>query len=122
VKWLLAALFLAGVALVVTGLPMGQPLPERAARFGGSLAVLPMTFTHQSHFGKPCATCHHEFVDRTAGPPCMTCHVTDQKVAPLLEAQFHGLCQSCHIDEHAAGRPSGPTRRCIACHLDDHAF
>lgn len=121
-KWALAALFMVGVVLVVAGLPMGQPQPDRAARFGGGVRVLPMTFSHSSHFGKPCATCHHEFADRTIGPTCMTCHVTDHRVAPLLAAQFHTLCQSCHLDESAAGRPSGPTRRCIACHLDDQAF
>ena len=121
-KWLLGALFLAGAWLVVAGLPVAGPQPDRAPRFGGGLAVLPMTFTHESHFGQPCATCHHEFADHRAGQTCMACHVTDPKAAPFLEAQFHGLCQSCHVAEHAAGRPAGPTRRCIACHLDDHGF
>ncbi len=121
-KWLLAVLFLGAAWLVVAGPPLVSPQPERAPRFGGGVAVLPMTFTHQSHFGQPCATCHHEFADHTVGPNCMTCHVTDAKVAPLLEQQFHDLCRSCHLDEHMAGGPSGPTRRCIACHLDDHEF
>lgn len=121
-KWLLANLFLAGTWLVVAGLPMARPQPERAPRFGGSLAVLPMSFAHESHFGLPCATCHHEFADHTVGPPCMTCHVTDARVAPLLETQFHGLCQTCHLKERMAGHAAGPARQCIDCHLDDHAF
>lgn len=121
-KWVLAALLIAGVALVALGLPFGGVQPERAPRFGGDLAVLPMTFAHESHFGMACARCHHEFAERLAGPSCMACHATDPKVAPLLEAQFHELCRSCHVTEHVAGNPSGPTRRCVACHLDDQAF
>ncbi|WP_216031416.1 cytochrome c3 family protein [Paracoccus marinaquae] len=120
---MLAALFFCGLVLVVTGPPGADDRAgRREPRFGGTIPVLPMTFSHGDHFGQTCASCHHEFTDGTAGPPCMTCHVTDRSVAPLLEDQFHGLCRSCHVTEHAASRPSGPTRNCTACHLPDHDF
>ena len=121
-KLLLAAVFLAGLGLVVFGTPFAPAGIERAPRFGGTLPVLPMRFALADHTGVGCVTCHHEFVDRRMDRGCMACHVTDAKVAPLLEDQFHGLCRSCHVSEHAAGKPAGPTRRCQDCHRPDAHF
>ncbi len=121
-KALLAVLLLAGIGLVAFGPPGADPAARRDIRFAGAQPVLPMTFGHADHFAIACATCHHEFVDGTAGLPCLACHLTDAKVAPVLETQFHGLCRSCHLRERAGGDDSGPTRRCIACHLPDAQF
>ncbi len=104
------------------GLPGADPGIRRAPRFGGTMPVLPMTFLHEDHVTSNCVTCHHEFQDGRRQKPCMTCHVTDPEVMPLLEAQFHDLCRTCHATEHAAGRPAGPTRRCISCHMPDDHF
>jgi hypothetical protein len=122
VKWLLAVLFLAGAALVVLGPPPPIPTARRAVVAGEGRPILPMTFFHDDHHGVPCATCHHEFVDHITGSSCINCHVTDPKVSARLEQQFHDLCRSCHLEERAAGRFGGPTRRCIACHLPDNRF
>lgn len=119
-KPLLALVFLAGLALVAFGLPGRGPL--RAAVPGTPVAVLPMRFAHNDHFGVSCATCHHEFVDGTVGPPCLACHVTDLGVRPLLQDQFHQLCMSCHEEKSAAVIASGPVRHCTGCHQTDAAF
>lgn len=121
-KWLLGAVFLAGAILAVTGPPVPLPKAERSVFSGAGDPILPMTFMHNDHRIVPCATCHHEFVDGTTGSSCINCHVTDPDVSGLLEEQFHDLCRSCHVEEHAAGNPGGPTRRCISCHLADQEF
>ncbi|MFV0292250.1 MAG: cytochrome c3 family protein [Paracoccus sp. (in: a-proteobacteria)] len=111
-----------GVVLVIWGLPGIGLSPLYETRPPQQTQTLPMTFRHNDHFIVPCTTCHHEFVDGRQDSPCLTCHITDVKVAPLLEEQFHTLCRDCHVTEHAQGTPSGPTRRCISCHLPDHEF
>lgn len=119
-KWVLAALFILGAALVAFGPPGARP--ERTHSFDQARAVLPMTFAHADHVAEPCATCHHEFVDGISGLTCISCHLTDPTVSPLLETQFHMLCRSCHVEARAAGQAHGPTRHCIACHLPDREF
>ena len=119
-KWWLLAILAVGIGIVLFGLP-GLTV-RRAVLSGTEATILPMTFAHNDHFSVPCADCHHEFVDGTSGPPCLACHVTDLSVAPLFEAQFHGLCRSCHEKEEAQNKPSGPTRRCLSCHVADTAF
>lgn len=121
-KWLVVLLCLAVFGLVAFGPLVGRPAPERDLLYGSLVPILPMRFVHDDHFDVGCVTCHHEFVDGTAGPNCMTCHVTDPKVAPLLEVQFHALCRDCHVVERAAGKPSGPTRSCIGCHESEGDF
>lgn len=122
VKWLLATLFLLGSVLVALGPPPPFPTAHRDAYSGEGRPILPMRFVHDDHRGVPCATCHHEFVDRTTGSSCINCHVTDPQVSALLETQFHDLCRTCHAAERAAGKPAGPTRSCIACHRADDRF
>ena len=121
-KWALAVLLLLGAALVILGRPGADPAIGRAALPAGGPPILPMRFVHDDHVQVPCASCHHEFIDRRPGPPCLSCHVTDPKVSPLLEQQFHRLCRDCHVSDHAAGAASGPTRSCIGCHSPDHEF
>lgn len=121
-KRLLAALFLAGAILVITGPPWPVPTAKRAVFSGSGRPILPMTFIHNDHKGVSCTICHHEFVDGTTGLSCINCHLTDPKVAHLFETQFHDLCRTCHMDEQAAGKPGGPTRHCAACHLPDNQF
>lgn len=121
-RWTLAALLLLGIGLVAWGpLPGIQPA-ERNRRAGDGQQILPMSFAHGDHGAIPCTTCHHNFVDENRGRSCIDCHLTDARVAPLFEAQFHRLCRSCHVEEQAAGKESGPTRRCIACHVTDNRF
>ncbi|HRO16443.1 MAG TPA: cytochrome c3 family protein [Paracoccus sp. (in: a-proteobacteria)] len=121
-KWMLAALFLLGAGLVVWGPAPGVQSAERDRRAGDAHLILPMSFAHGDHGPIPCTACHHNFVDKNRGRSCIDCHLTDARVAPLFEEQFHSLCRSCHVEEHAAGRTSGPTRRCISCHVADNRF
>lgn len=121
-KWLLALVAVAGVALVLWGPLPGVTAADRTWRAGGPEPILPMSFSHGDHGGVPCTTCHHTFIDENQGRGCVACHLTDAKVAHLFEEQFHTLCRSCHVTEHAAGKTSGPTRRCISCHIPDNQF
>ena len=119
-KWFLPCLFALGVALVMFGPP--GPRPERTRGFHPAKPVLPMTFSHADHGAQSCVVCHHTFIDGIKGPACVRCHLTDPEVSGLFEAQFHTLCRSCHVEERVAGKPTGPTRRCIACHLPEKNF
>ena len=122
-KRLLLALIALGVALVLWGPLPGLSRAPREWRAADHVApVLPMRFDHDSHGTIPCATCHHDFLDRNRGGSCINCHLTDAKIAPLFRQKFHQLCQSCHIHMQAEGKAAGPTRRCIACHQADTSF
>lgn len=108
------------VALIVA---FGTPAPLVAAAtdqyWDSPGGVLPMTFAHADHVQQNCLVCHHNYVDDTGDGACMFCHVADERVANLLERQFHDLCMGCHIDEQSKGGEHGPTRRCVACHLPE---
>ena len=106
-------------AVFALGTPLPVQTPDVDHHWDSKRAVLPMNFAHDDHLGKNCITCHHNYVDDTGGDPCMYCHVTDERVAHLLESQFHELCMGCHVDKALAGEPHGPVRRCISCHLGD---
>lgn len=121
-KWILLAIALLGVGLILWGPVPGVQPAHRSWKAGGPTPILPMSFAHGDHGAVPCTTCHHSFVDDNQGKGCIACHLTDAKVAPLFENQFHTLCRSCHVTEHAAGKKSGPTRRCISCHVADRQF
>jgi len=122
-KWLLAALLLLGAGLVVWGPMPGIQPAKRSLRAGGISSVLELTYAHGDHASIPCTTCHHNFVEKNrGGGSCIDCHLTDAKVAPLFEVQFHTLCRSCHVEDRAAGKKAGPTRRCISCHVADNKF
>ncbi|MDP6375449.1 MAG: cytochrome c3 family protein [Pseudomonadales bacterium] len=81
--------------------------------------VLPVTFAHLDHQQQQCIDCHHNFVDRTGIGLCIDCHKRDKTVSHLMEAQFHELCQSCHIENYSQGKDHGPTRACENCHTSD---
>ena len=81
--------------------------------------VLPVTFAHLDHQQQQCIDCHHNFVDRTGVGLCIDCHKRDATVAHLVEAQFHELCQGCHIENYTQGEDHGPTRACEDCHTKD---
>lgn len=110
---------LVSAVLVGAGSLVAVDRPERDTYYGSPEPILPMTFAHSDHVGVNCLNCHHNFRDETGRESCMYCHVTRPKVAPLMEAQFHDLCRSCHVERQLEGEPAGPTRRCLACHLGD---
>ncbi len=111
-------LILLVIGLFWFGTPFSEQ-PELANHYGAPEPILPMTFAHQDHTATQCVACHHNYVDDTGMETCMTCHVTNAEVWPLFEEQFHALCRDCHVNEHIAGKESGPVRSCIGCHLSD---
>lgn len=81
--------------------------------------MLAVNFAHADHVDQTCISCHHNYVDDTGIGMCFDCHKSDPEVAHLMEAQFHDLCRTCHIDQQLAGKAHGPTRACVACHVPD---
>ncbi len=108
-----------GILIVVYGSPIAGEIPIKDYRYGSLDQILPMSFAHTDHAKENCIDCHHNYVDDTGGGLCMTCHVTDPKISPLLEKQFHGLCRGCHAEKAAQGIDGGPPRQCMACHTGD---
>jgi len=117
-------LFLACIAfialVVVYGSPVTGDRPVAGHFFDSPEPILPMNFAHLDHKSENCILCHHNYVDDTGGERCMYCHVRNVEIWPLLETQFHDLCQGCHTEKAARGEEGGPPRRCIACHLGDN--
>ncbi len=109
----------AAVLIALFGSPVAGESPVKGHYFESPEAILPMNFAHLDHAPVNCVTCHHNYIDDTGGGLCMNCHVSDQRIWPLLEKQFHGLCRGCHEEKAALGETSGPPRRCVACHIGD---
>jgi len=85
-------------------------------------------FTHKKHavdYKIACTECHHVYKDGKnvlkQGDPvqkCSACHdpkKSEGSVKKLMLA-FHKNCQGCHKELDAAGKPTGPTRKCNDCH------
>lgn len=117
-KVAIAVALLLGALIVALGPPFAKR-PERGRHWFAPENILPMTFAHEDHKGEACVVCHHNFTDGTGMSNCMSCHVSSAGTWPLLEAQFHTLCRSCHEERDAQGKPHGPTRQCIDCHHAD---
>ena len=118
-KWIFFILVLAGVLLVAYESPFAVEKPRRDFYYDAPDRILPMTFAHADHVAVNCVDCHHNYVDDTGGGLCMNCHVTDPRVWPLLQNQFHALCRGCHEEKAALGEDGGPPRQCMECHLGD---
>jgi len=104
------------VLIVILVLRPADPEIRKDRYFGSPEPILPMSFAHADHRTVNCVECHHNFVDHTGHERCMKCHVTRKQLFPILEAQFHNLCRSCHARLAAQGKPGGPVRQCLACH------
>ncbi len=78
--------------------------------------LLPITFDHQDHGDVKCATCHHNFFDKTGRDSCYFCHKIRPALALTIEGDFHTFCRDCHADIASRGITSGPVRRCAGCH------
>ena len=106
-RTLFVALALCALAVALGGLRWR--LIERAP-------MLAIVFDHQDHFAVKCATCHHNFFDRTGNDSCYFCHKQRPELARRVQTDFHTLCRDCHTKIAAQGYASGPTRRCSGCH------
>jgi hypothetical protein len=118
-KTLSALVVVSGVLIVLFGSPIAGTPPPKGPYYGSPEPILPMSFAHTDHGGINCAHCHHNFTDGSGGGLCMNCHVTNEKLWPVLERQFHDLCRGCHSEKAARGEKGGPPRQCIACHRGD---
>ena len=78
--------------------------------------MMAIVFDHQDHHAVKCATCHHNFFDKTGADSCYFCHKHRPDLARTVQADFHALCRDCHASVAAQGYDSGPTRRCAGCH------
>ncbi len=78
--------------------------------------MLAINFDHQDHYAVKCATCHHNFFDKTGQDSCYFCHKQRPELALRVQEDFHALCRDCHAQVAAQGFASGPTRRCGSCH------
>ena len=78
--------------------------------------MLAINFDHQDHYAVKCATCHHNFFDKTGQDSCYFCHKQRPELARRVQEDFHALCRDCHAQVAAQGFASGPTRRCGSCH------
>ncbi len=112
-----AVLAIVGIGLFGTPLPVARPSVDY--HWLSRVPILPMTFAHRDHVGQNCLVCHHNYADDTGDAACMFCHVDDERVADLLEPQFHELCMGCHLERQRAGDAHGPVRRCVDCHLEE---
>lgn len=91
----------------------------------GKLDLPPVSFKHDLHTeamaktGKDCSACHLENTDaaQTANWVFKFKRTEDTSYAEVKEI-YHNGCLSCHQEEIAAGRPSGPqAAECRSCHL-----
>lgn len=78
--------------------------------------MLAINFDHQDHYAVKCATCHHNFFDKTGQDSCYICHKQRPELALRVQEDFHALCRDCHAQVAAQGFASGPIRRCGSCH------
>lgn len=84
--------------------------------------LMPLAFPHEPHASVNCITCHHDYKDQSpsvsGNRTCILCHKQSPALAVRIEADFHQLCQSCHLERLQAFHASGPVRSCQACHRD----
>ncbi len=79
-------------------------------------------FDHASHTSVKCATCHHNFLDKSGLENCISCHKsisTDER--NRIDRTFHAFCTGCHAERRMAGDPAGPIQSCAACHAKHRA-
>lgn len=78
--------------------------------------LLTINFDHHDHGAVKCATCHHNFFDKTGRDSCYFCHKIRPELARTIEHDFHAFCRNCHTKMRDSGFKSGPVRRCAQCH------
>lgn len=79
-----------------------------------------ISFPHELHGTVNCATCHHNFIDRTGADNCIPCHRSERTDLVLdAESRFHTFCMDCHREEALPANGSGkhgPVSQCTECH------
>jgi len=82
--------------------------------------MLDVAFEHSKHKDEPCANCHHNYTDGSAGSGgCYDCHKYTEEISVQMEEIFHSFCRDCHINKAIQQLDAGPLRQCSLCHIDD---
>lgn len=81
---------------------------------------------HNTHANIDCIDCHHDWAGANGtvaevGMTCKGCHSGNPDLRGRLQADFHGLCRSCHATERLAqDHRLLPVARCSECHGRPH--
>lgn len=111
---LIATLALFGLATIA--LAFGPLAEARLAPLRRS-PVDHANFLHADHKGITCASCHHNFVDKTGRENCLTCHKRVSTSETMrIDRMFHVFCAECHRNDKADGKKFGAIDDCNGCH------
>jgi predicted CXXCH cytochrome family protein len=122
------AIFVGVGALIAADVPDEISVKSKAFETHKKAAVKLSHKKHHVEYKVACAECHHVYKDGKnvfkEGDPvqaCSECHdpvKSEGKVKKLMLA-YHKNCQGCHKDLEAAGKPTGPTKKCNDCHVKE---
>jgi predicted CXXCH cytochrome family protein len=122
------AMFVGVGALIAADVPDEISVKSKAFETHKKAAVKLSHKKHNVDYKIACAECHHVYKDGKnvfkEGDPvqaCSECHdpvKSEGKVKKLMLA-YHKNCQGCHKDLEAAGKPTGPTKKCNDCHVKE---
>jgi predicted CXXCH cytochrome family protein len=119
------------VLFAVVSIPLATDAPDEINILDSSIENPKkgaVHFTHKKHavdYKIACTECHHVYKEGKnvfkQGDPvqkCSACHdpVKSEGNVKKLMLAFHKNCQGCHKDLEAAGKPTGPTKKCNDCH------
>ena len=119
------AMFVGGGALIAADVPDEISIQSKAFE---THKKGPVNLSHKKHavdYKIACTECHHVFeggknVFKEGDPvqACSECHdpVESKGNVKKLMLAYHKNCQGCHKDLEAAGKPTGPTKKCNDCH------
>ena len=119
------AIFVGGGALIAADVPDEISIQSKAFE---THKKGPVNLSHKKHavdYKIACTECHHVFeggknVFKEGDPvqACSECHdpVESKGNVKKLMLAYHKNCQGCHKDLEAAGKPTGPTKKCNDCH------
>jgi hypothetical protein len=125
------ALIISAALCAAVGIPLATDVPDEISILDPSIenpkkGAVP--FTHKKHaveYKIACNECHHVYKEGKnvfkQGDPvqkCSGCHdpVKSEGNIKKLMLAFHKNCQGCHKDLEAAGKTTGPTKKCNDCH------
>jgi len=126
-----SALIISAALVATVGIPLATDAPDEINILDPAIATpkkAAVHFTHKKHavdYKIACTECHHVYKDGKnvfkQGDPvqkCSACHdpVKSEGNVKKLMLAFHKNCQGCHKELEAAGKPTGPTKKCNDCH------
>jgi hypothetical protein len=125
------ALIISAALFAAVGIPLATDAPDEISILDSSIEKPKkgaVHFAHKKHavdYKIACTECHHVYKEGKnvfkQGDPvqkCSACHdpVESKGEVKKLMLAFHKNCQGCHKELEAAGKPTGPTKKCNDCH------